>query len=212
MKSLPEAILVIALTVIIAIMALFAYDLFAKKGTRISFNRVETKPFVPPVAENKQEEFVVYSGPELWLKQVKIKFEPAPVDFEALIKEKKALLAKKPDDIEAMYALGVLNFMLEQQALANRYYKDVLNKDPENKSAKLAQAYLFYYAGEKPKAKDLMSKYVSENPSDVDYLLSSGVMYQMMGEKNTARDFFSKTLQKEPTNKFAKNALISLSK
>lgn len=211
MKSIPEAILIFALLTIIAIMAVFSYDLFATKGTRISFKRVEKKEFTRPVAK-VEDKFEIYSGADLWKKKVKIEFEPAQPDIKALIKKQEAILKKDPKNIDALYSLGVLQFMLEQHTQANRYFKSVLGIDKSNQSAKLAQAYIYYYVGERSKAMDLLNQYVQNNPDNVDYLNSLGVLYSLLGDKKEARDCFSKTVQKQPTNQFAKKSILELSK
>lgn len=211
MKSIPEAILIFALLVVIAFMAVFAYDLFATKGTTISFKRVEKREFIPPV-QKVENKFEIYSGVDLWKNKVKIDFEPAQTDFESLIKQQQEILSKEPNNIDALYSLGILYFMLEQHSQANKYFNTVIGLDHSNQSAKLAQVYVHYYAGEKKRAIDLLNKYTEQNPDNVDYLNCQGVLYSLLGDKKQARDYFSRAVQKQPTNQFAKQSLITLSK
>lgn len=211
MKSIPEAILIFALLVVIAFMAVFAYDLFATKGTTISFKRVEKREFVPPV-EKVENKFEIYSGVDLWKNKVKIEFEPTQADFEALIKQQQKILSTEPNNIDALYSLGILYFMLEQHSLANKYFNTVIRLDQSHQSAKLAQVYVYYYAGEKKRAIDLLNNYIEKYPDNVDYLNCQGVLYSLLGDKKEARDYFSRAVQKQPTNQFAKQSLITLSK
>lgn len=211
MKSIPEAILIFSLLVIIAIMAVFAYDLFATKGTTISFKRVEKRDLTP-IREKVEEPFKIYTGLELWKKKVKIDYEPPQSDLDKLIKQNQEVLVKNPNDIEALYALGVLYFMLERHSQANRFFQRVLVNDKSNESAKLAQVYLYYYVGEKKKAIQLLEKYSQEDPNNINYLNCQGVLYSLMGDKKAAKDYFSMAIQKQPTNKFAKESLLVLSK
>jgi len=105
------------------------------------------------------------------------------------------VLDQDPENIQAMIALGNLNYDINEFQKAVSYYEMALERDPSNLHVRVDQAVSYKYLKEFDKAIEGLTKVLEIDPNHPQALYNMGVI--MLHDKNDlkeARDYWTRVL------------------
>ncbi|MEW5820671.1 MAG: tetratricopeptide repeat protein [Cyanobacteriota bacterium] len=220
MKHIPLIMLSLCFLLIMSFGLYFYYNLFVvNKSTIIFFNQdktlQDTSQNAQKNSDNNQQtspENVILSGVELWEKGLHEDFKPEIKNIEEVIDEYDKKVELNPDDIENNYALGYLNLVKGNNAVAKKYFDEVIKMDKKNKSAKLALANLYLKVKKPVESITIINELETINPNDNQIWFCKAIYYESIKDNKNAVLYYSKVLNKDRTNKRAKDSLLKLNK
>jgi hypothetical protein len=137
---------------------------------------------------------------------------PAPV--MALLAELRARIAKNPDDIAALVALGNLYFDASKFDQAVPYYQKALKLDPGNPDVRNDEAAALHASGHDLEALGEIDRVLKERPAFPQALFNRAVVLRAMGRRSDAVDAYRaylKAAPHDPHDADAKAAISELS-
>ena len=211
MKHLPTVFLIFSLSIVAGMSVFFIVDMFAMKGTSVSFKRVETIDTKLKSETNpKEKEIKALSGHEIWQKELNVKFIPDKETLQTLEKQSKEVLLNDPQNKEALYTLGYCNHANKIYASAKRYYDSLLTIDPSNKSALLARSYMYYTLKDISSSLNSLESCIKVYPDDYKILIYKANLLEKIDKKEEARKIYLTLIKKEPSNYQIKKSLYRL--
>jgi tetratricopeptide (TPR) repeat protein len=107
-------------------------------------------------------------------------------NYEAAIAEYKAILEHAPTLAEVHSNLGLLHYMLWNNAAAIQCFEEALKRKPDLPPANLFQGLAYMRANEWQKARAPLEKYVRLNPKDARAMVQLGKVLWQLGDRETA--------------------------
>jgi len=107
------------------------------------------------------------------------------------IRTLRTIVARAPDNIEALVTLGDELAQAGDYAAAIAIYESLLARDPKNRRVRLAKAQATAHAGDSKRALSLLNQLVKDHSTDVEILMTQGQLEAHVGEFAAAERSFT---------------------